>query len=222
MMDQERLTAYLASLDSPDAPYLESIEREAKDQGVPIIRQSMKSLLQVYLELVEPDRILEVGAAVGYSALYMAQNTPASCRITTIECMPERIKKAKENFALSPHGDRITLLEGDAAGILKDLDGPYDFIFMDAAKGQYIHFLPETLRLLRSGGVLITDNVLQEGDILESHYAVRRRDRTIHKRMREYLHVLKHHPDLTTSIVPVADGVAVSVKRKQPEAISER
>ena len=108
----------------------------------------------------------------------------------------------------------ITLLEGDAADILKDLDDRYDLIFMDAAKGQYIHFLPEILRLLRTGGVLLSDNVLQDGDIIESHFAVERRNRTIYKRMREYLYTLKHHEQLETAILPLGDGVTMSTKIK--------
>ena len=104
-------------------------------------------------------------------------------------------------------------MEGDAIEILKYLEGPYDMIFMDAAKGQYINFLPDVLRLLPEGGLLVSDNVLQEGDIIESRYAVTRRDRTIHSRMREYLYELKHHPQLQTVILPVGDGVTLSVKQ---------
>ena len=107
----------------------------------------------------------------------------------------------------------IELLEGDAAQVLKTLTEPYDFIFMDAAKGQYIHFLKDVMRLLEPGGVLVSDNVLQEGDIIESRFAVTRRNRTIHKRMRDYLYELTHMEELTTSVLPVGDGVTVSVRR---------
>ena len=108
--------------------------------------------------------------------------------------------------------DRITLLEGDAADWLKELTGSYDFIFMDAAKGQYIHFLPEVIRLLEKDGILISDNVLQDGEVLDSRYIVERRNRTIHSRMREYLYALKNHEMLETSVIPLGDGVALSVK----------
>ena len=121
---------------------------------------------------------------------------------------------AKENFARYDKDGRITLLEGDAAEVLKELDGHYDMIFMDAAKGQYIHFLPDVLRLLSPGGLLVSDNVLQDGNIIESRYAVTRRDRTIHSRMREYLYELKHNELLETVILPVGDGVTLSTKRK--------
>ena len=145
----------------------------------------------------------------------MAQNTDDTCQITTIEKYEKRIPEARENFRLAGLGNRITLLEGDALEVMGRLSEPYDMVFMDAAKGQYIHFLPEALRLLRTGGILVSDNVLQDGDIIESHYAVERRNRTIYKRMREYLYVLKHTQGLLTSIVPVGDGAAVTVKQQE-------
>lgn len=206
------MVTYINSLDTGSTPFLDGLERQAREDQVPIIRQEMKSFLRVFLELKRPKRILEVGTAVGFSALLMAEYTPEDCRITTIEKYEKRIPIARENFAKSPKGGKITLLEGDALEILKQLTGTYDFIFMDAAKGQYIHFLPETLRLLAPGGVMISDNVLQDGDIIESHYAVERRNRTIYKRMRDYLYELKHTEGLLTSLVPIGDGAAVSVR----------
>ena len=109
------------------------------------------------------------------------------------------------------------MLEGDATDILKSLEASYDMIFMDAAKGQYIHFLPEIFRLLKIGGTLVSDNVLQDGDIIESHYTVTRRNRTIYKRMREYLYELTHRKDLVTAVLPVGDGVTVSTKIEPEE-----
>jgi predicted O-methyltransferase YrrM len=175
----------------------------------------MQSFLKTLLAIHHPKRILEVGTAVGFSALLMAQNTEPDCHITTIEKYEKRILQARQNFARAGMDGRITLLEGDALAIMETLTESYDLIFMDAAKGQYIHFLPQALRLLRRGGVLISDNVLQDGDIIESHYAVERRNRTIYKRMREYLYVLKHTEGLLTSIVPVGDGAAVTVKQQE-------
>ena len=131
----------------------------------------------------------------------------------TIENYEKRIPIAKENFRRAGREDQITLLEGDAMEILKTLQETYDFIFMDAAKAQYIHYLPEVLRLLKKGGILVTDNVLQDGDVIESRFVVERRNRTIHSRMREYLYELKHHELLQTSIIPLGDGVALSVKK---------
>ena len=158
---------------------------------------------------------MEVGTAIGFSALLMSEYGPRDCHITTIEKYEVRIPIARENFKKAGKEKEITLIEGDATQILKELTGPYDMIFMDAAKGQYIHFLPDILRLLPTGGILVSDNVLQDGDVLQSRYAVTRRDRTIHSRMREYLYELKHHEGLQTDILPIGDGVAVSVKKEQ-------
>ena len=191
---------------------LDEIERYAVRNGVPVIRQEMQSLLKLLLAIRQPRESLEVGTAIGFSALLMSEYAPEGCCITTIEKYEKRIPLAKENFRRAGKEDVITLLEGDAAEILKELEGTYDFIFMDAAKGQYIHFLPDVLRLLRTGGLLVSDNVLQDGDIMESRFAVTRRNRTIHARMREYLYELKHHAELETVILQAGDGVAVSVK----------
>ena len=221
MIIQERMAVYINSLDTGNGKFLDDLEREAMRDQVPIIRQDMQSFLKVLLALHKPARILEVGTAVGFSALLMAANTSCDCRITTIEKYEKRLPQARKNFAASGMGDRITLLEGDALAVMKSLTEPFDFIFMDAAKGQYIHFLPEALRLLVKGGVLVSDNVLQDGDIIESHYAVERRNRTIYKRMREYLYVLKHTEGLLTSVVPVGDGAAVTVKQKDSISLSD-
>lgn len=212
MISGERMDTFLASLDAGNTPFLDQIEREALETNVPIIRTQTQGLLRFLLALRKPMSILEVGCAIGFSALLMSEYAPEGCRITTIEKYEKRIPVAKANFARAGKENVITLLEGDAADILKDLAGPYDFIFMDAAKGQYIHFLPEVLRLLAPGGLLVSDNVLQDGDILESRFAVERRNRTIHSRMREYLYELTHHETLETVVLPVGDGVTVSVR----------
>ncbi len=209
----ERLNAFIDSLDTGNTPFLNEIEKEAKETNVPIIRTQVQSLLKLLLAMRKPATILEVGCAIGFSALLMSEYGPEDCHITTIEKYEKRIPVARENFRRAGKEERITLLEGDAAEILQKMTGAYDMIFMDAAKGQYIHFLPDVLRLLAPGGILLSDNVLQDGDILESRFAVTRRNRTIHSRMREYLYELKHHPQLETVILPVGDGVTLSVKR---------
>lgn len=214
MIIDERLATFINSLDAGNTPYLNELERYAKKTNVPIIRTEMQSLLKFLLAMKQPAEILEVGTAIGFSALLMSEYGPKDCHITTIEKYEKRIPIARENFKKTGREENITLLEGDAAEILKTLTRTYDFIFMDAAKGQYIHFLPDILRLMKTGGILISDNVLQDGDILESRFAVTRRNRTIHARMREYLYELKHHEDLETVILPVGDGVTISVKRK--------
>ncbi len=213
MIPEERIDTFLASFYPGNTPFLDQIEREALETNVPIIRTQTQGLIRFLLALRKPMSILEVGCAIGFSALLMSEYVPEGCRITTIENYGKRIPVARNNFARAGKEDVITLLEGDAADILKDLAGPYDFIFMDAAKGQYIHFLPETLRLLRPGGLLVSDNVLQDGDVMESRFAVARRNRTIHSRMREYLYELTHHEMLETVVLPVGDGVTVSLKR---------
>ena len=213
MIVNERIVAYINSLDRGNSPICNTIEKEAIEDDVPIIRKEMGNLLKVLLGLKQPQSILEVGTAVGYSSILMSENMPQNCRITTIENYEKRIPVAKNNFKRAGEEEVITLLEGDAMDILKELDGTYDFIFMDAAKGQYINFLPELLRLMPAGGLLISDNVLQEGDIVESRYGVTRRNRTIHTRMREYIYTLTHAEQLETSIVPIGDGITLSVKK---------
>ncbi|MDN0062604.1 O-methyltransferase [Mediterraneibacter glycyrrhizinilyticus] len=215
MIVDERIVTFINSLDTKNSELLEKIESEARAADVPIIRREMQSFLKVLLMLKKPVQILEVGTAVGFSALLMSENVPEGCRITTIENYEKRIPVARENFRRAEKENQITLLEGDAAEVLKTLDGPYDFIFMDAAKGQYIHYLPDVLRLLPPGGCLVSDNVMQDGDVIESRFAVERRNRTIHARMREYLYELKHKDNLVTSIIPLGDGVAVSIKQER-------
>jgi predicted O-methyltransferase YrrM len=209
----ERMAVFIDSLDSGNSPFLDEIEQYALETNVPVIRKSMQSLLKFLLVLTGPKRILEVGTAIGFSALLMSEYGPKDCHITTIEKYEKRIPIARENFRRAGREEQITLLEGDAAGILKEQTGGYDLIFMDAAKGQYLHFLPDVLRLLVPGGLLVSDNVLREGDIVESRFAVSRRNRTIHARMREYLYQLKHDPRLETVVLPVGDGVTLSTKK---------
>ena len=206
MIVNERVVAYINSLNCGNSDICNTIEKEAIADEVPIIRKEMGNLLKVLLQLVQPERILEVGTAVGYSSILMSENMPHDCTITTIENYDKRIPVAKNNFKRAGK-------EGDALEVLKTLDGPYDFIFMDAAKGQYINYLPDIKRVLRKGGLLISDNILQEGEIVESRYAVTRRNRTIHARIREYVYELTHSEDFVTSIVPIGDGITLSVKQ---------
>lgn len=212
MVVDERLVTYINSLDRGNTAVLDTIEREALDSYVPIIRKEMQSFLKLLLAMQKPKRILEVGTAVGFSAILMAEYNPMDCEIVTIENYEKRIPIARENFVRAGKENQITLIEGDATEVLKTLDEPFDMIFMDAAKGQYINFMPDILRLLKKDGVLVSDNVLQDGDIIESHFIVTRRNRTIHKRMREYLYELTHRDDLVTAVLPIGDGITVSTK----------
>ena len=190
MIVDERMTAFINSLDPGNRGILDEIEREAIEAYVPIIRRETQSFLRY---------------------------APEDCTITTIEKYEKRIPIARENFRRAGMEDRIRLIPGDAMEVLKGLDGPYDFIFMDAAKGQYISYLPELMRLLPPDGILVSDNVLQDGDVIESRFAVERRNRTIHARMREYLYELTHCEDLRTSVLPLGDGVTVSVRMQKEE-----
>lgn len=216
MIGDERITAYIGSLENEAPEILNLIEKQALEDFVPIIKKPTQSLLRFLIHSNKPKNILEVGAAVGFSSILMSEYSHKDCKITTIEKMPGRIKKAKENIKFAGKEDKITLLEGDAADILKDLVADtnlkYDFMFMDAAKGQYINFLPDIMKLLQPGGLLISDNVLQDGDVAESRYGVTRRNRTIHTRMREYLYTLTHMEELDTIVLPIGDGVTLSTR----------
>lgn len=213
-MDRERVLDFIRSFSvDRGSDSLKAIEAEAVRDRVPVIRRETRELLKILLQMKKPEKILEVGAAIGFSSVFMGENTSPATKITTIENYPPRIERAKANIAMAGMEEQITLLEGDAARWLKELDGSYDFIFIDAAKGQYIHFLPDVLRLLPQGGVLVSDNVLQDGDIFESRYGIRRRNHTIHSRMREYLFALTHNDTLDTVILETGDGMTISVKK---------
>lgn len=214
-MNDERIEVFFDTL-RPELPvYISEIEKEALRDEVPVIRRGTRDLLRYLLRTERPARILEVGTAIGYSALFMKECLSESAQITTIEKVEMRLVKARENLKKYDPEGRIRLLEGDAGQLLSELSGAdeqYDFIFMDAAKGQYMNFLPDVLKLLGTGGTLVSDNILHDCDILESRYAVTRRDRTIHSRMREYLYTITHMEELETICLSVGDGVAVSKK----------
>ena len=211
MIVSDRMTTFINSVGPGNPEYLDRLEEEAIADFVPIIRKDMQAFLKFMMRLCKPRKILEVGTAVGFSALLMSEYAPEA-HITTIENYEKRIPIARDNIAKAGKSASIDLIPGDATEILPTLTDTYDFIFMDAAKGQYINFLPEIMRLLSKGGILVSDNVLQDGDIIESRFAVVRRDRTIHTRMREYLYTLKHMEGVSTVILPVGDGITVTVK----------
>jgi predicted O-methyltransferase YrrM len=215
----ERTASFIDLYDKGNCPFLDRLETESIAARVPIIRRGTASCLRFLIKLTKPKRILEIGTAVGFSALLMSEAADEEAHIDTIENYDKRIQAAKENFLRAEESGecnmkpgRITLMEGDATEILKSLEGGYDMIFMDAAKAQYIVWLPDVLRLLKKGGLLVSDNVLQDGDVIESRFAVTRRNRTIHSRMREYLYELKHRDDLETVILQTGDGMTLSTK----------
>ena len=213
MIIDNRITEYLHSLEISRGELLDTIEKKAIEDGVPIIRSETAALLRSLSTALRSENILEIGTAVGYSALQMCQVMPENCHITTIEKYEKRIPEAKENFRKAGEESRITFLEGDADMWLKELKGKqFDLVFMDAAKGQYLNWLPLLLDLMPVGAVLISDNVLQDGDVVQSRFAVQRRNRTIHSRMREYLYELKHMEEFETAVIPIGDGVTISTR----------
>lgn len=212
MIIDERISSYIQSLEQNNSDICMEIEREAIKTNVPIIRKEMESFLKVMLLIKKPKRILELGTAIGYSAILMSNYTNGTALIDTVENYEKRIPIAKDNIKNANRQDVINIIQGDALEVMKDLKEKYDFIFMDAAKAQYINYLPEVTRLLNKDGILISDNVLQEGEIIESKFAVVRRNRTIHQRLREYMYELKHSKDFETSIIPIGDGITMSVK----------
>lgn len=213
MQSFQRINSYIRSLTADDPGELGAIYRDAIAAEVPVIRPEAREFMRTQLLMKQPEKILEIGTAVGYSSLFML-SVVASAQVTTMELDEKRIKKAKENINRMGKQDKINILEGDAYELLKTLpDEYYDFIFVDAAKAQYINYLPDVKRVAKHSAVIITDNVLQEGDVLESHFLVEKRNRTIHDRMREYLYAITHDGELVTSVLSVGDGMAVSVKK---------
>ena len=208
-MEKERLDVYLSTLMPPLPPELVEIERAARMEGVPVLRKDSQHLLRILIAMQAPRRILEIGTAVGFSASFMAL-LDTNVKITTLEMDERAAARAETNFEALGLAERISLIRGDAAETLKGLTGPFDFVFMDAAKGQYPVYFKEVKRLLVPGGLLVTDNCLQEGTLLESRFAVKRRDRTIHERMREYLETVFYDPDFVSDLIDSGDGVLVS------------
>lgn len=217
MIVDKHVVEYINSLEGDLPSHLKELAKTAHNDDVPIIKKETGTLIRFILTLFKPSRILEIGTATGFSAIFMSEYMPEDCSITTIEKVEMRLEKARINLSTCPKSDKITLLEGDALVMLEEMANEklacYDFIFLDAAKGQYINFLPHILKLLTPKGILITDNVLQDGSVAGSRYAIRRRDRTIHGRMREYLYTLTHREDLETTIIPVGDGVTLTTKK---------
>ncbi len=224
MITDERTAAYIDSLIAPLTPALERLEAEAKCGGIPIIRKSTQSLLRFILSDVKPARILELGTATGFSAIFMATYSEADVHIDTVENYPPRIEEARKNIEAEGLGDKINLIESDALDTLSDLSEEgriYDMVFMDAAKAQYLSYLPLCKKMLREGGVLVADNVLFDGDIVQSRFAIRRRDRTIHARMRQFLRAVSEDEELVTTILPVGDGMTLSILKRDKKTRSE-
>ena len=211
------INSYLRTIQPHYDGVLGEIEKDSRDAQVPVIPHETARLLSVLLTMKKPKNILEVGTAVAFSSGLMSRYLQDGGTITTIDRYELMLKDARKNIARMGLEDTIKILEGDAADILPTLTGPYDVIFLDAAKGQYSAFLPHCLRLLPVGGLLIVDDVLQGGDIAKTRFSVPRRQRTIHKRLRNFLWDISHNDALESSIVPIGDGLAVCVKIKETE-----
>ena len=215
MITNLKVLEYLDIISPVNSQTVEEIRSVAKENYIPIIKRDTENLLKFVLKMHNPKSILEIGCAVGYSAIIMLENSDAD--IVTVEKMPERVEEAKKNIKYANLEDRAKIIEGDAGEILERLvneNKKFDFIFMDAAKAQYITWLPTVKALLKDKGIIFSDNCLQEGDLLESSFAIRKRDKTIHKRMRDYIYLLLHDEDLESWIFSIGDGVLLSRSRR--------
>lgn len=215
MITNLKVLEYLDIISPVNSQTVEEIRSVAKKNYIPIIKRDTENLLKFVLKMQNPKSILEIGCAVGYSAIVMLENSGAD--IVTVEKMPERVEEAKKNIKYANLEDRVKIIEGDAGEILERLvneNKKFDFIFMDAAKAQYITWLPTVKALLKDKGIIFSDNCLQEGDLLESSFAIRKRDKTIHKRMRDYIYLLLHDEDLESWIFSIGDGVLLSRSRR--------
>lgn len=215
MITNPKVLEYLDIISPVNSKAIEEIRAEAKRNYIPIIKRDTENFLKFVLKMQNPGSILEIGCAVGYSAAVMLENSDAD--IVTVEKMPERVEEAKRNIKYADFESRASILEGDAGEILKSLADKgekFDFIFMDAAKAQYITWLPVVKKLLKESGMIFSDNCLQEGDLTESSFAIRKRDKTIHKRMREYIYLLLHDETLESWIFSIGDGVLLSRSRR--------
>lgn len=192
---------------------LKELEDFARKENIPIIPHETVAYFRFLMETMQPKNILEIGTAIGFSALLMAQHSPES-KITTIDRNPEMIGFAKANFAKFDNRQQITLLEGDAVDVLSTLTESYDFIFMDSAKSKYIIFLPEILKHLEVGGVVVLDDIFQGGDVAKDIMEVRRGQRTIYRGLQRLFEATLDNPSLTASLVPLGDGILMLRKNK--------
>lgn len=215
------LVTYLREEQKQVPGELGQIQKEANERGVPIIPHETVVFMQFLLGQIKPKKILEIGTAIGFSSSLMAQYAGDDAHVTTIDRFDVMIRHAKETYKRLGNEEQITLLEGQAADIFPTLTGPYDFIFMDSAKSKYIEFLPECLRLLKKGGVLMVDDIFQAGTVLDPIEEIPRSQRTIHRKLKRFLKVINTHPDLTTSLVPLGDGVALITKEADEVIIVE-
>lgn len=204
------ITEYLHEVIPKHEGILKELEDYAERESVPIVQSETAQFLKTIVRMKRPERILEVGCAIGYSAILMAQETDGS--ISTLECSDEMFRIAGENIKKAELSDRIHIIHADAREYLKELTGEYDMIFLDGPKAHYIHMLNDCVRLLKSGGILVADNVLYKGMTADEEHVVRRKI-TIVKRLKHFIAAQMQRPDLETVLLPLGDGVTLAVKK---------
>ena len=212
---KEEIVEFLRQRQKQVTGSLKELENFARKENIPIIPHETVAYFRFLMETIQPKNILEIGTAIGFSALLMAQHAP-NAKIKTIDRNPEMISFAKENFAKFDSRKQITLLEGDAVDILSTFTGTYDFVFMDSAKSKYIVFLPEILKHLEVGGVVVLDDVFQGGDIAKDIMEVRRGQRTIYRGLQRLFEATLDNPGLTASLIPLGDGILM-LRKNQAE-----
>lgn len=214
---KEEIVSFMRERQAPVTDALKELEEFARRENIPIIPHETVAFFRLFLQTMQPKSILEIGTAIGFSALLMAEQVP-DARITTIDRNEEMIGFAKENFARLDQRNQITLLEGDAEDLLEHIEQRFDLIFMDSAKSKYIVFLPEVLKRLEVGGVVILDDIFQGGDVTRDIMEVRRGQRTIYRGLQRLFDATLDHPGLTASLIPLGDGILMI--RKNEEEIS--
>ena len=214
---KEEIVSFMRERQAPVTDSLKELEEFARRESIPIIPHETVSFFRLFLQTMQPKSILEIGTAIGFSALLMAEQVP-DAKIMTIDRNEEMIGFAKENFARFDQRKQITLLEGDAVDLLEHIEQRFDLIFMDSAKSKYIVFLPEVLKRLEVGGVVILDDIFQGGDVARDIMDVRRGQRTIYRGLQRLFDATLDHPGLTASLIPLGDGILMI--RKNLEEIS--
>jgi predicted O-methyltransferase YrrM len=204
---------YLSELNHATDPILLDVARAGAEQDLPIVDAEVGALLRVLALSVGAKRILEIGTAIGYSGIWLAGALPADGMLLTLESDPERVRVARANFERAGVAERVSVIAGDAQRTIAKVAGPFDLIFQDGSKTLYVPLLDKLVALLRPGGLLVTDNVLWDGEVVAGFVAVPRRDAEETRAIAEYNERLNRHPQLITATVPLRDGVSISVKR---------
>ena len=209
----DAVEGYLAQLNRAGDPVLDAIADGNKARGLPLVDAEVGALLRVLATAIGATRILEIGTAIGYSGIWLARALPAGGMLVTMEFNDERAREARENFARAGVSDRVSVVVGDAQLKIAKVAGPFDLIFQDGDKKLYTPLLDRLVALLRPGGLLVTDNVLWDGEVIPGYAATPRQDPADTQAIIEYNKRVAAHPHLLTSIVPLRDGVSISVKR---------